>query len=238
MADIVITAAGFISEAGYGDHVLQNRPWPCPPGPLTFSWSDLFASTCPRRPEAGLKSGPCPRFGRMDHLSRLGLAAVELMGVDFESMAPEEKDDVGVVMGTRAGCVSVDAQFWREHGEPGGPSPALFTYTLPSTVMGEICIRHGLKGPNLCVMLGEDDSSVLAEADAWLRSGEADACVCLCCDAVDEAGAAVLGTMSRSFAGALLVEKAGAGRQTLMPLPDGAAGLRETCAALCGFGGE
>ena len=30
------------------------------------------------------------------------------------------------------------------------PSPALFVYTLPNVAIGELCIRHGIKGETAC----------------------------------------------------------------------------------------
>jgi len=121
----------------------------------------------------------CPRFGRMDALCRLGLMAVEMLGVTFA-----DKDDVGVVLETRCGSLLADRQFWRTR------SPSVFTYTLPSTAIGEICIRHKLRGPVLCLMVASGDGrQALEQAQAWLQGGAVKSCLCLYADASGDAPA-------------------------------------------------
>ncbi|HVM60829.1 MAG TPA: hypothetical protein VMV72_08180 [Verrucomicrobiae bacterium] len=118
-------------------------------------------------------STSCPRFGRMDGLSRLALMAVESLGVEFEN-----RDEVGVCLETRYGSLGADRQFLRTL------SPSVFSYTLPSTAVGEICIRHKLRGPVLCLLTESGDGrQALEHGQAWLMSGEATSCLCLCADA-------------------------------------------------------
>ncbi len=199
MSDIAITAAACLAEGRYGSHRSPLRP-----RPAMLTWSSLFTS-------------PCPRFGRMDPLCKLGLAAVELMGVEFS-----EKETTGVCLGTPDGSWSVDEAFWKE------PSPALFTYTLPSTLVGEICIRYGLKGPNLCLMLSRADSvSLLEETAEWLRQGEASAAVCVFANAVK----------GSEFAFALYLEKEEeALRRGRVILQHAEGDVQEICESLCRHG--
>jgi hypothetical protein len=114
---------------------------------------------------------PCPRFGRMDALCRLSLMAVELLDKSF----PE---DTGVILQTHTGCLATDRKFLQTL------SPSVFTYTLPSTAIGEICIRHKLRGPVLCFLTATPDEQLaLPEAQAWLREGKVTGCLCLAADA-------------------------------------------------------
>jgi 3-oxoacyl-(acyl-carrier-protein) synthase len=137
-------------------------------------------------------STSCPRFGRMDALSRLALMAVEALGVEFQ-----DKDEVGVVLETHYGSLLADRQFLRTN------SPSVFTYTLPSTAIGEICIRHKLRGPVLCLMTETGDGrQALEQAQAWLATGEVKSCLCLCADA-SGAGPAVAGALYLQSAVAL-----------------------------------
>ncbi|MCX7805742.1 MAG: hypothetical protein N3A38_11215, partial [Planctomycetota bacterium] len=132
-----------------------------------FQWRELSGSAF-------------PRFGRLDPLCKVAVSAVELLGADFAGMSAESKARTAVFLGTSAGCVTTDVAYWRSRKEPGGPSPALFTYTLPSMAIGEICIRFRLTGPDMCLMLdGTDDRPLLAEAADCLESGEADRCLCV-----------------------------------------------------------
>lgn len=112
------------------------------------------------------------RFGRMDLASQLSLLAVEPFAPQFETFA---RDRIAIVLAARAGSLPTDVAYWNARNEPGGLSPTLFTYTLPSAAIGEIAIRHRLTGPNLCFVGGSED--VLPEAAGLLRTGEADACV-------------------------------------------------------------
>jgi hypothetical protein len=89
----------------------------------------------------------------------------------------------------------------------------LFVYTLPSSVIGEIAIRHGLTGPNLCLMGGSGE--LLAEASDMLRKGEAAACVCVYCDVVTPLAAETLHFPPQSSACAAYLQRSGTGRHTL-----------------------
>src|SRR4051812_6962874 len=87
------------------------------------------------------------RFGRMDLMSQLALLAVESLGINFEILS---RDRVAICFVARAGSLSTDAQYWEGRNTPGGFSPTLFTYTLPSAAIGELAIRYRLTGPQLC----------------------------------------------------------------------------------------
>lgn len=116
---------------------------------------------------------PCPRFGRMDDLSRLALIAVELLGLNLP-----DPDQLGVILQTHTGSLATDKRFL------ASLSPSVFTYTLPSTAIGELCIRHRLRGPVLCLLAASSaDQPALAEAQAWLAQGELATCLCLSADA-------------------------------------------------------
>ena len=134
-------------------------------------------------PEARLGN----RFGRMDLPSQLSLLAVEKLGVNFDAFA---RDRIGICLAVRGGSLSTDVEYWRGRDAAGGPSPMLFTYTLPSAPIGEIAIRHRLTGPDLCLI--GDGNAALAEARDWFRRGEVDGCICVACDAITPATAELI----------------------------------------------
>lgn len=86
-----------------------------------------------------------PKYFKMDILSKVAFLAAELMEIDDAHL---EKDNVAVVLSTSIGCLDVDKKF--EQSRQTHASPALFVYTLPNIMLGEICIRHGFKGEQLC----------------------------------------------------------------------------------------
>jgi len=114
------------------------------------------------------------RFGRMDLMSQLALLAVEPLAPHFESVARER---IAICLAAGASSLATDLEYWKGRDNTGGPSPTLFTYTLPSAALGEIAIRHRITGPPLCFVGSSRD--VLPEAAELLRSGGVDAVVCV-----------------------------------------------------------
>jgi len=150
------------------------------------------------------------RFGRLDLISQLALLAVEPLAPHFDSL-PRER--IGICIAVRAGSLSTDVEYWKDRDATGGPSPMLFTYTLPSSAIGEIAIRHRLTGPNLC-FVGSDDI-VLSEAADWLRRADVDGCVCVSCDVVTPPAAEVIQETPATTACALFLARGSNGLHAL-----------------------
>ncbi|HEY3861696.1 MAG TPA: beta-ketoacyl synthase N-terminal-like domain-containing protein [Verrucomicrobiae bacterium] len=143
------------------------------------------------------------RFGRLDLASQLALMAVESLGIDFDEL-PRER--VGICLASRDGSLAADCEYWRGRGAAGGPSPALFVYTLPSAAIGELAIRHRLTGPSLCLV---GPGSVLTEAADWLRRGEVEACLCVECRVITPALGEMIGSPPDAAAFALFLRRGG-----------------------------
>ncbi len=84
-----------------------------------------------------------PKFFKMDTLSRLGFIASELLlqAEGAERFVPTE--DRAVILANRSASIKNDTDYLHSI-EPNNyyPSPALFVYTLPNIVTGEIAIRN------------------------------------------------------------------------------------------------
>jgi 3-oxoacyl-(acyl-carrier-protein) synthase len=143
-----------------------------------------------------------PRFGRMDLASQLALLAVEPFVAHFDSI-PRER--IAICLAARAGSLSTDAEYWKGRDAAGGPSPTLFTYTLPSAAIGEIAIRHRLTGPSLCFVGGGDE--LLAEASDLIERGEADGCVCVFANVVSPSLAEMILATPAASADAFFVRR-------------------------------
>jgi hypothetical protein len=79
------------------------------------------------------------KFYKMDGLSKLGLLGVELL--KLEADLPEDSDEIAVVCTNKFS--SLDADITHQGLiEQGTASPAVFVYTLPNIVLGEIAIRN------------------------------------------------------------------------------------------------
>ena len=140
------------------------------------------------------------RFGRLDLQSQLALLAVASLEIDFTAFASGR---VGIIFAASAGSLSTDVNFWAGRHGVGGPSPTLFAYTLPSAAVGEIAIHFKLTGPDLCFV--GDDKNLLPEATDLIQRGEVDACVCVFCAAVTEAGGEIISTTPVAKAEAFFV---------------------------------
>ena len=143
-----------------------------------------------------------PRFGRMDLASQLALLAVEPFAAHFDSV-PRER--IAICLAARAGSLSTDTEYRKGRDAAGGPSPTLFTYTLPSAAIGEIAIRHRLTGPSLCFVSGGDD--LLAEASDLIERGEADGCVCVFANVVSPGLAELISATPAARAEAFFVRR-------------------------------
>ena len=233
MGQIRIVSASYVGPRGYGNSRRGFAFWPphiqalLQKGELAgLHWSVIFSSD------------PA-RFERMDLMSRLGLMAVELLEAGFEHKSSEERDKIGVCVETCAGSLGTDVRFLQT------PRASIFTYTLPSTVIGEICIRYRLRGPVLCLVApAPEGSGVLAEAADWLEQNEADACLCVGCEAVDQDCAAHLpdGVAAYGWHGcAALVDKTEACFRGEGPTSPGSqpnlasSALIQICQSLCSF---
>ncbi|RYE25115.1 MAG: hypothetical protein EOP51_05140 [Sphingobacteriales bacterium] len=93
-----------------------------------------------------------PKFFKMDVLSKWAWLASECILNNSGARLDEgmDKTKIGLVLMTGDGCMDVDKRYQKSISDI--PSPALFVYTLPNIMLGEICIRNGYKGEQLCLI--------------------------------------------------------------------------------------
>ena len=90
------------------------------------------------------------KFFKMDSLSKLGLLGSELLLQNISLLEKYKAEEIAVVLANASASLDVDRKYYDtiKDTENYFPSPALFVYTLPNIVLGEICIRQGFKGEN------------------------------------------------------------------------------------------
>jgi len=210
MRRVVITACGCVDEDGFGS-ALSWTPWP---------------GGVPRLRWRTFSDRAFDRFGRLDLLCKYAAAAVEMLGLPAVAEG-ESRPDLALLLGSNTGSFDTDVKFVRSIDEPGGASPTLFSYTLPSTALGEIAIRHRVTGPGMCVMAGPE-SGLLAlwEGAAWVAEGGVGGCICIGCDAVSASVADVASAHAYAFlvlgeAAVAAQGNAPLARLELSPPPDG-----------------
>jgi len=132
-----ITGIGWVTAASMGcgrDHESFTMPW----GPLPkIDPSDMFKK-------------PYPNFRRMDKYSRLGLTAIAFALIDAGLSEWTRERNIGIIASTVYGCLETDVDYYKTVIPDRGSnaSPALFSYTLANSYLGEVAIRFGITGTN------------------------------------------------------------------------------------------
>lgn len=150
-------------------------------GSLSKDGQQIMSATSERTAEAaytGLEYN-YPKFFKMDLLCKWAWLAAEtlLSAQDGHLYDDMDKNRIGLVLATAHGCIEVDKKY--SETMMSHPSPALFVYTLPNIMLGEICIRHGLKGEQACLA---EDAFNAGELHFWVNDLLANrgmqACLC------------------------------------------------------------
>jgi hypothetical protein len=118
-----------------------------------------------------------PKFHKMDMLSKLGLLAAEILLKDTDHRGKYRGEETGIVLSNTNGSLDVDLKYAKTMH--AGASPALFVYTLPNIVIGEIAIRHKIKGENAFFVFKAFHGNFIAEYVSGLfNSGLVKSCIC------------------------------------------------------------
>lgn len=107
-----------------------------------------------------------PRYYKMDGLSRLGFLATELLlQAAHEECNTACLHDASVVFVSRSGSLADDKkhQSTIASAESYFPSPAVFVYTLPNIVTGEVAIRHKIYGETTAYILEEKNAEQIEQ---------------------------------------------------------------------------
>jgi hypothetical protein len=117
-----------------------------------------------------------PKYYKMDNLSKLAIVTCENLFSTSQSLRHLNSYDIGIVFSTADGCLEADEKYWQTtHVQP---SPALFVYTLPNIAVGELCIRHGLKGETATFITPRFDSTFQTQyVNSLFAAGKVKACV-------------------------------------------------------------
>ena len=107
--------------------------------------------------------GYYPKFFKMDPLARLGFVASELL-LNEEAPRRTDCEDRAVILFNRSASLADDVEYQKTIGKENFfPSPAVFVYTLPNIVTGEIAIRNKYYGETSFYVLENKDEAVMKE---------------------------------------------------------------------------
>ncbi|CAN5385893.1 hypothetical protein BH11BAC1_BH11BAC1_04750 [soil metagenome] len=118
-----------------------------------------------------------PKFYKMDNLCKLAFVAAELLLKDVK--LNYEKDEIALVLSNASSSLDTDKTYYHTVEDKSNyfPSPAVFVYTLPNIMIGEICIRHQFLGENAFFITEKFDADLLTEYSANLLSSGKARCV-------------------------------------------------------------
>ncbi len=136
------------------------------------------------RDEYKALNAPNIKFFKMDDQCKLGYVAVEklLQGIDLGDDATR----TAVVVTNRAASLDTDWRHQRLLNAHETVSPAVFVYTLPNIVSGEICIRHHIQGENTFFVQNAPDGFAREYAESLLRRRVADRVIFGWCELLGE----------------------------------------------------
>jgi len=121
------------------------------------------------------------KFYKMDDLSKLGYTAVSWLLRGIEAGGPA----TGILLANAAASLDTD----RKHQEiidregEAAASPAVFVYTLPNVMMGEVCIRYKIQGENTFFIREQASPEMLKEyAGLLMKKHKLNTCICGWCE--------------------------------------------------------
>jgi len=118
-----------------------------------------------------------PKFYKMDNLCKLGWLASEVLLNDTFKKNNYQPEEVGLVLANRNSSLDNDLKYFDTTKDIA--SPSLFVYTLPNIVIGEICIRNGLKGEHAFYIQENFDAGFIEnQANYLLDNDILQACIC------------------------------------------------------------
>jgi hypothetical protein len=116
-----------------------------------------------------------PKFYKMDALSKLGFLAAEILLKNRPLKYP--KEDIAIILSNANSSLDTDIRY--QQSTKDIPSPALFVYTLPNIVIGEICIRNGFKGENSFFVFKAFDATFIKRyVESLMDQTPTQACIC------------------------------------------------------------
>ncbi|HSN60742.1 MAG TPA: hypothetical protein VLR49_07395 [Ferruginibacter sp.] len=118
-----------------------------------------------------------PRFYKMDNLSKLGWLATEILLKDSFPPGKYEPGSIGVVLSNASCSLDTDIKYYETAKDMA--SQALFVYTLPNIVIGEICIRHNFKGENAFFIFEKFDAGFIEQyVSNLINNNILQSCIC------------------------------------------------------------
>jgi 3-oxoacyl-(acyl-carrier-protein) synthase len=122
-----------------------------------------------------------PKFYKMDNLSKLGFLTAEFLIRNSDVLIKYKKEEIGVVINNSSSSLDTDLDYQELIRDKSNyfPSPSVFVYTLPNILIGEICIKHQIKGENAFFVSEEFyPEQIINYVTHLFDMGKIEACIC------------------------------------------------------------
>ncbi|WP_378175382.1 3-oxoacyl-ACP synthase [Aquimarina sp. SS2-1] len=118
-----------------------------------------------------------PKFHKMDELCKLGFLASEILLKDMGYVDQE----TALVFSNKASSLDTDRKHQKSIQDRSNfyPSPAVFVYTLPNIIMGEISIKNKLKSENAFFVTDTFNADFMTSySEVLMQTGKASNVIC------------------------------------------------------------
>ena len=118
-----------------------------------------------------------PKFYKMDNLSKLGFLGVELLKTKRPELMEKSDDAIAMVFQNQMSCLESDVMH-QEQVNRQSPSPAVFVYTLPNIVIGELSIRNKWYGESaFFIGKSRETDNLISYSKSLILTGKAEVCL-------------------------------------------------------------
>ncbi len=121
-----------------------------------------------------------PKFYKMDNLCKLAFIASEVLFKTNKLTAKYTKEDIAIIMSNSSSSLEIDTEHQKTIEDTSNffPSPAVFVYTLPNILIGEIAIRNTIQGENTFFIFDKFDADFnVTYINSLLNTNKAKSCI-------------------------------------------------------------
>lgn len=121
-----------------------------------------------------------PKFHKMDALCKLGILCAEAALKDTDFLVKNPLDKAAIILSNAASSLDTDRHHQHSISDKANyfPSPAVFVYTLPNIIIGEMAIKYKITGENAFFVSEKFDAGLLLNYTDALFHEQSAAAVC------------------------------------------------------------
>lgn len=121
-----------------------------------------------------------PKFHKMDLQCKLGILCTEFALKDTGFMQENDLSKIAIVLTNAASSLETDRQHQNSINDKSNyfPSPAVFVYTLPNIVIGEMAIKYKVTGENAFFVSEQFDAGLLVNYTGALFESGSESAIC------------------------------------------------------------